>query len=417
MKQTHWPAILIAYGLGVLGAIQVGRVAPAAEVLRADMDLDLTTLGWAVSLITLVSAICGLFAGYGVARFGASRVLAFGTAILAASVLLATFSFSVPVLLAVRVLEGIGYLGVVVAAPTLIAREASPKDTPVALALWGTFFTLGLSVAAISGGWLSQLLGWREWYGVNGGLLAVAAVLAYWLLPKSPMPKYVPTGILTQMRLPAASWLLGAAFFGVTLLTLSLLSMLPPFLIEVRGFSPSMAGGTTGIVALASIAGSFAYGALAPRIGQSRVVLAAVAFLVLAAFPGFSVRLPSPFGLAFVSLAVFGSGVLVAHVFASVPRLVTDPEKIGPANGLIAQIGSVGALSGPPVVGYLVLGNGWMALSALIVLFSVIFWFTMATAERTAKTVRIWWGGWLCQRGLASTRSTPTRRQWRIWRA
>jgi len=389
MKRTDWRAITVAYGLGVFGAAQVGRVAPAAEALRADMAFDLATLGWAVSLITLVSAVFGLFAGYGVARFGASRVLVFGTAILAASVLLATFSLSVPMLLAVRVLEGIGYLGVVVAAPTLIAREASLKDMPAALALWGTFFTLGLSVAAISGGWLSQLLGWREWYGVNGALLTVAAALACWMLPKSPVPSRIPTGMLSEMRLPAASWLLGAAFFGVTLLTLALLSMLPPFLVEVRGFSPSMAGGTTGIVALASIAGSFAYGVLVARVGQSWVVLAAVGFLILAAFPGFSVRLPSTLGLAFAALAVFGSGALVSHVFASVPRLVIDPEKIGPANGLIAQIGSVGALSGPPVVGYLVLGNGWLALSALIVLFSVAFWFIMATAERAARAVKL----------------------------
>lgn len=388
MKRTDWQAILIAYGLGVLGALQVGRVAPATEALRADMTLDLATLGWAVSLVTLASAMFGLVAGYGVGRFGAGRVLVLGTAILAAGVLLAALSVSVPMLLAVRVLEGIGYLGVVVAAPTLIAREAAPKDMPAALALWGTFFTLGLSVAAIGGGWLSQLLGWREWYGMNGGLLAVAAALAWWTLPHASGPGDARTGTLAEIRLPAASWLLGAAFFGVTLLALSLLSVLPPFLIENRGFSPPTAGGTTGIVALASIAGSFAYGALANRLGQGRVVLAAVVLLVLAAFPAFSVRLPSSLGLGFVALAVFGSGVLVAHVFASVPRLVRDPQKIGPANGLIAQIGSVGALSGPPVVGYLVLAHGWLALSALTVLFSVAFWILMSAAERAAGAVR-----------------------------
>ena len=168
------------------------------------------------------------------------------------------------------------------------------------------------------------------------------------------------------------------------MLSLALLSMLPSFLIEARGFSPTAAGGMTGIVALASIGGSFAYGALANQLGQKPVIFAAVAALVLAAIPAFSVGLSSQLGIWFAALAVFGSGVLVAHVFASVPRLVNDPEKIGPANGLIAQIGSIGALSGPPVVGYLVSENGWLALSTLVIMFSVIFLIPMTLAERAA---------------------------------
>ena len=387
VRRTNWWTILIAYGVGVVGAIQVGRAAPATEALRADIALDLATLGWAVSLITLASAVLGLAVGYLVVRRGARRVLALGTAILAASVLLAAFVGTVPALLLVRVLEGVGYLGIVVAAPTLIARAAAPKDAPVALALWGTFFTLGLSIAAIAGGWLSELLGWRGWYGVNAAVLAVAVSLAYRALPRDAATVGIQGREAFDAHLPAAAWILGAAFFGVTLLSLALLSMLPPFLIEVRSFSPAAAGGTTGIVALASIAGSFAYGALANRPGESRVVLAAVVLLVVAAFPAFSAGLSSALGIASAAIAVLGSGALVAHVFASVPRLVCDPGKIGPANGLIAQIGSIGALSGPPAVGYLVSASGWPALSLLIVAFSVTFVLLTASAERTSRTV------------------------------
>ena len=48
--------------------------------------------------------------------------------------------------------------------PTLIAAASSDRDRPAALALWGTFFTVGLSLAAIAGGWLSEDLGWRGWF-------------------------------------------------------------------------------------------------------------------------------------------------------------------------------------------------------------------------------------------------------------
>jgi len=301
VKQTNWRAVLIAYVVGVVAAIQVGRVAPATDALRADIGLDLATLGWAVSLITLASAFLGLAAGYLVVQRGARQILVFGLITLAAGAGLAAFSNSVTMLLLVRSLEGVGYLGIVVAAPTLIARVATPKDAPIALALWGTFFTLGLSIAAIAGGWLSETLGWRGWYFVNVVLLVSVVPLAYRSLPKDRKSDIIRARAAINMQLPAACWLLGAAFFGVTLLSLALLSMLPSFLIEARRMSPAAAGGMTGIVALASIGGSFAYGALANRSGQRRVIFAAVALLVVAAVPAFRVGLSLQLGISFAA--------------------------------------------------------------------------------------------------------------------
>ena len=69
-QKTHWRAVTVAYVVGVVAAMQVGRVAPATDALRADIGLDLATLGWAVSLITLASAVLGLAAGYLVVATG-----------------------------------------------------------------------------------------------------------------------------------------------------------------------------------------------------------------------------------------------------------------------------------------------------------------------------------------------------------
>lgn len=69
-EQSNWRAVLAAFFVGVIGAIQVGRVAPAAPFLQQDLGLELTTLGWLISLITLASALFGLIAGVWVTRQG-----------------------------------------------------------------------------------------------------------------------------------------------------------------------------------------------------------------------------------------------------------------------------------------------------------------------------------------------------------
>ena len=75
------------------------------------------------------SAVLGLAAGYWVVRRGPRFALFAGLAVLFVGLVVATASPSMTVMLFARVAEGLGYLAIVVAAPTLIAREASAKDS------------------------------------------------------------------------------------------------------------------------------------------------------------------------------------------------------------------------------------------------------------------------------------------------
>ena len=375
--KSNWKAILAVYLIGVAAAAQVGRIVPAANSLREDMAMGLSTYGWMVSLITCASAVLGLVAGYWVVRRGPRFALFAGLAVLFVGLVVATASPSMTVMLFARVAEGLGYLAIVVAAPTLIAREAGAKDSARSLALWGTFFPLGISTAAITGGLLSELFGWRVWFGVNAAVLLPVAVLALVSVPADPgTPQQRSSGVDGRQLLsllPVSAWLIGLGLLSVTLITLALLSMLPVFLMERHEHSQRTAGGITGAVAMTSILGSLLYGWVANRISENRIVLGAAALLLASAFPAFHPVAAVPVTVAFAALAIFATGVLVASVFAAVPRLVPSPERIGPANGLIAQIGSVGALTGPPIIGFFIATSGWTALPVMIVIFTLSF--------------------------------------------
>ena len=375
--KSNWKAILAVYLIGVAAAAQVGRIVPAANSLREDMAMGLSTYGWMVSLITFASAVLGLAAGYWVVRRGPRFALFAGLAVLFVGLVVATASPSMTVMLFARVAEGLGYLAIVVAAPTLIAREASAKDSARSLALWGTFFPLGISTAAITGGLLSELFGWRVWFGVNAAVLLPVAVLALVSVPADPgtpqQRSSAADGRQLLSLLPVSAWLIGLGLLSVTLITLALLSMLPVFLMERHEHSQRTAGGITGAVAMTSILGSLLYGWVANRISENRIVLGAAALLLASAFPAFHPVAAVPVTVAFAALAIFATGVLVASVFAAVPRLVPSPERIGPANGLIAQIGSVGALTGPPIIGFFIATSGWTALPVMILIFTLSF--------------------------------------------
>jgi len=85
-------------------------------------------------------------------------------------------------MLAARVVEGVGFLLVVVAAPTLLVEMAGREDHPAVLALWGTGIPVGLAVSAAAGGVLAPL-GWRLWMAVPSALAVPAAVATALLVP------------------------------------------------------------------------------------------------------------------------------------------------------------------------------------------------------------------------------------------
>ncbi|MEL7115290.1 MAG: MFS transporter [Pseudomonadota bacterium] len=373
-ERSDWTAIFAAFFVGVAGAIQVGRVAPVAPILQQDLTLDLTAIGWLVSLITLASAAFGLLAGYLVVRAGLRTSLVIGALAMGVCAVFAALVPSTPVLMGARVIEGLGYLMVVVAAPTLIAREATENDAPFALALWGTFFTLGLSIAAFAGGALSEAIGWHGWFMVSAGLVGVAALGGWLSIPEDQIrpPEQVATQEIV-LTLPRASWVLGAAFLGLTLLALSILSLLPTFLVQEHGFTPGASGRVTGSVALASILGSLAYGALANRVSDQVIVTSAAIILIPSVFLAFAAAAEPVQVVTFAAIAVFASGILVAQTFAAVPRIANGPHLIGPTNGLVAQLGSVGALTGPPMIGALITMTGWSAVPFVVSVFSLSF--------------------------------------------
>ena len=155
--------MLLVYSTGVLAATALGKVAPAAPLLRADLGLSLGRVGWLVSAITAMAALLGTPAGLWVRRRGGRRALLAGLAMLAAAGGAAAAAPGAGWMLAARAAEGIGFLLVVVAAPTLMTQMAGRGHQPAVLALWGTAIAVGLAASAAVGGVLAPSAGGSGW--------------------------------------------------------------------------------------------------------------------------------------------------------------------------------------------------------------------------------------------------------------
>ncbi|USI71724.1 MFS transporter [Sphingomonas morindae] len=379
----RWPRIVALWLIGLLAAAQLAKFAVLAPQLRRLHRLDLAEMGLLISLMEVGGGLFGFVAGLALGRIGARRALLGGLALLCLSGAGEAVAPDAALLFLARGLEGVGYLLVVIAAPTLIVAVARPAERGTALALWSSFVPVGLALGSAVTGPLAHPLGIAGtlllWSGAGLALLLLAA-----RLPLADI------AIAPRIALPrAAAWPATLGFGAYTLFVCALTMLLPSFLIEARGATTAEAGLIAGLASLAALPGS----ALAARI-MARGPLSGARLLALIAPPTLIAALAMPLifrladraASAALAVAALGLGAVAApFLFGRLPLLAgargpADP-RIAAANGLLTQFGAGGALLGPPLGGLVVHRAGWTGLGLASALLAATMLLLVALAE------------------------------------
>lgn len=370
MDRTPWGKVVLVCAAGVPAAVALGKIGVVGPLLRPDLGLSLPQLGLAVSAITVVAALLGTPAGLWTGGYGARRTLLAGLAVMTVAAAAGAVAWGLGALVAARVVEGVGFLAVVVAAPDLLVRLTRGADRAAALALWGSVIPVGLAVGG-AGGALVPAVGWRGWLGLTGVLPALAAVAVAVVIPPDP-PR--PDAARAPLRLAGLGRIppLAGGFCGLCLIGIAMVSLLPSFLVGERGTGLGTAGAATAVVAFASVPGSLAASWLLRRgTGLRPLSLAALA-MPLAALPAFRAGGALALVVAGAAAVMLANGVVVAAAFAAVPEAVRDPGQIALAIGLMTQLGSTGTLLGAPLFGGVVAAVDWSAFAPLVLLVTLL---------------------------------------------
>src|SRR5260221_6543480 len=268
-RKTPWLTVGLAVGAGIVGAFQVGEAAMALPALRTDLGIGLPPAGWVLGFFNRLGAAPGRGIG-GLVGCGAHRraVLA-GLTLLAAASLAGAAAPDIAVLLATRFVEGMGFLMVIVAAPSLIMRLTRPDDLKLALGAWGAYMPLGQAIMVLAAPLLLVPFGWRGLWIANTVLLVLFAVLLARVtseLPRSPARPARSLWRDLRDTVTAPGPLLLAAIFGAySMQYLAVMGFLPTVLIEREGLAFATAGGFAALAIAMNGLGNLAGGVLLQR--------------------------------------------------------------------------------------------------------------------------------------------------------
>lgn len=355
--------ILAYYAAGVLAAAQFSKLAVLAPAIQADLGTSLAFMATLIALLEVSGALLGAWMGRLSSPWALDRLMVGALVSLAVAGGAAATATSGWALLAWRLLESAGYLGIVVAAPPLIAQASKPAQRVAAMTLWSTFVPVGLALGALlHSNWLQQHT-WREVLALSA---IGPAVLAVWLMAMRSNSDGKGTTVRPArgagLGASRAAWCLALAFGGFTFFEMGLLALLPTLLSQQLGMPASMAGAWTGWTTLATIVGSAGGGWWMTRaIGRTTTLAFATLLLPPLGFAAV-IGWPEVDGAVVIGLLVLINmlgGAFSCIVFSALPVVTPAAQRLPASYGAIAQLGAAGSLLGPPALALAVQVSGW----------------------------------------------------------
>ncbi|MFJ7068338.1 MFS transporter [Streptomyces sp. NPDC101115] len=375
-RSGGWPAVVAVAGatFTVVTAemLPVGLLTPIGGALRVTEG----TAGLTLTVTGLVGAVSAPLLTPALGRFDRRLVLCGLMAVLIVGNLLTAWSPHFAVMVAARVLVGIGMGGVWAVAAGLAVRLVPKRSVGAATSLVFSGIAVASVLGVPAGTYIGELADWRTAFVTVAGLGLVVLVALAVLLPKLPAEQ--------EMRLGGVMRLVGdprvATGLGVVALLVTghfaAYTYVRLALEEISGASASAIGTLLLVYGVAGVLGNFAAGTGASR--SPRGVLLVIS-LVLAATVGLMPLTGGSLISATVLLAVWGlayGGVSVSAqtwLLAAAPgaREAASALFVGVFNGSIALGALVGGLAadgaGIEAVMYLgaALAVGALAVTAL----------------------------------------------------
>ena len=118
-------------------------------------------------------------------RFGRRRIFSIGMVVFILASIACGFSPNVLFLILARAVEGIGGALMVPGSLAIISASFSQDQRGRAIGTWSGFTALATLLGPVLGGWLVQYASWRGVFFLNVPLAAIALIVLFWRVPES----------------------------------------------------------------------------------------------------------------------------------------------------------------------------------------------------------------------------------------
>jgi predicted MFS family arabinose efflux permease len=339
-------------------------MAPVLTQVADEFSVTAGTAGLVVAAYGIPGIVVAVLTGPYSDRFGRKRFLVTGAFIMGLFTLLSAFATSFYVLIATRMIAGVGSSLIWPNVTATVGDNFAYRERGTAMSTVIGLNTMASVIGVPVAGIVAEATTWRVSVALVGVLSILAALMLFWKLRPAQTPlnearvRELYRSIITNRSAVGAiaSSLLGSLYW----FTWS--TYIVVFFELTFGLSQGLASTFALTQGLGVLVGSQAGGRLGARIGHKPVVAGSVVFAGALLFLQTNLT-PPLVATALLNLAL--SAVIGAR-FASNTTLLTEqvPEARGTLLAISASVTSAGIVAGATIGGLLIDGAGFWALGA-----------------------------------------------------
>lgn len=375
MKPGSWGSIWLVYLYSILCAASISKIVPIEGDLERTFHTTPAGVGFAISIIAVSSLFAATIGGAIIDRIGPRRAIVWTSILLVLCNVAEYFAPSMFVLDAARLVEGIEFIGIVVAAPALIMATTTGKRQVQAMTLWSTYTPAGVGLGLLLAVPFAGTSAWRWTFILHGALVAVAALLGG-LLPsvkrevgaESARAKRIKFSDLLQIYREPGPWKLTISNALLVSAGLGTTTVVPLYFARVHHASVALSSSILAFSNIPMILAGIVAGALLARGTKALSIYIVITvagivsgLLLYAPWVGF------PFAVTMLLIWQPMTGAAVAVLMALLPRVTRDPMQGGATMGLVGQGMAFINFITPPIYLSLVAKQNWLFFAALVV--------------------------------------------------
>ena len=181
-KSPRAAVLLVTSLAAFLTPFMAASVNIALPSIGREYAVDAVTLSWIATSFILSAAVFLIPLGRIADIRGRKKVFLYGGAIFGAASIIAALAWSPYILIAARVIQGIGGAMLFGTVTAIISSVYPPGERGRAMGINIAITYLGLSLGPFLGGLMTQYLGWRSLFWLNAILCALLLVFTLWKL-------------------------------------------------------------------------------------------------------------------------------------------------------------------------------------------------------------------------------------------
>ncbi len=380
IRTLSMPVIMLLAVACGLSIANIYYVHPMLNTIAADLHMN-PALAGSVITVTQICYALGLLLLVPLGDLLPRRQLIIGHMLISVLCLLFIATASG----AVAFWIGIGSVGgLAVVAQTIIAAAASmcsPQQRGKTIGFITSGIVIGILLARVLAGLLTDLAGWRSVYGCSAVVLLLIVALLYRYMPVTPAPSTRPSYArlvlstlqlfreVPVLRIRAVLAMLIFAAFGTLWTSLVFPLSIAPFYFSHSTIGALGIAGLAGAIA-ASRAGTWADRGWAQRTSGIALILLVISWL-------FMWNMYHSVGFLIIGIIVLDLAVQAVHVTSQSMILSTRPEAESRLTGAYMVFYSIGSAIGSLTATWMYAHYGWNGVCWLGLSFSgaaLLFW-------------------------------------------